>query len=82
MTLGQEINEGAQQVTYRDSNLPELSSITLKKKLYNTRLQNKPDDLKQIVSGTLKDITDISKLLLSLNKYRAETMNVINSAMG
>lgn len=34
------------------------------------------------MSGTLKDITDISKLLLSLNKYRAETMNVINSAMG
>lgn len=82
MTLGQEINEGAQMVTYRDSNIPELSSITLKKKLYNTRLQNKPEDLQQIVSGTLKDITDISKLLLSLNKYRAETMNVINSAMG
>jgi hypothetical protein len=82
MTLGQEISEGAQVQDHRDSNLPELSSLTLKKKLYNTRLQNKPNDLQQIVSGTLKDITDITKLLLSLNKYRAETMNVINSAIG
>lgn len=38
MTLGEEIKEGAQVFQYRDSNLPELSQITLKKKLYNTRL--------------------------------------------
>lgn len=83
MTLGQEINEGAQPFqSIRDSNIPELSSLTLKKKLYNTRLQNNPADLQQIISGTLKDITDITKLLLSLNKYRAETMTAINSAIG
>jgi len=83
MTLGQEIGEGAQPYeTVRDSNVAELSSITLKKKLYNTRLQNKPGDLQQIISGTLKDINDITKLLLTLNKYRAETMTAINSAIG
>lgn len=82
MTLGEEINVGAQVFNYRDTNMPELSSITLNKKLYNTRLQNKPEDLQQIISGTTKDIQDITKLLLSLNKYRAETMCVVNSALG
>jgi len=55
--------------------MPELSSITLKKKLYNTRLRNRPEDLQQIVSGATKDITDITKLLLTLNKYHADVMS-------
>ena len=38
--------------------------------------------MQQIISGTTKDIQDITKLLLSLNKYRAETMSVVNSALG
>jgi len=54
--------------------MPELSSITLKKKLYNTRLRNKLEDLQQPISGATKDITDITKLLLSLNKYHANVM--------
>lgn len=66
----------------RNSNVPELSSITLKKKLYNTRLQNKPEDMQQIISGTLKDITDITNLLLSLKQYRSETMNGFAMALG
>ena len=83
MTLGQEISEGAQPFeSIRDSDIPELSALTIKKKLFNTRLQNDPKDLQQIISGTLKDITDITKLLLSLNKYRAETMTAINTAIG
>lgn len=56
MSLGEEINVGAQTYEYRDTNMPELSAIKLKKKLYNTRLQNKPEDLQQIISGTTKDI--------------------------
>lgn len=58
-----------------------MSSISLKKKLYNTRLRNKKEDLQQIVSGATKDITDITKLLLSLNKYHADVMTNINSVM-
>ena len=61
--------------------MPEMSSISLKKKLYNTRLRNKKEDLQQIVSGATKDITDITKLLLSLNKYHADVMTNINSVM-
>lgn len=61
--------------------MPELSSITLKKKLYNTRLRNTPQDLQQIVSGATKDITDITKLLLSLNKYHANVMSNMNSVI-
>lgn len=52
-------------------NVPELSSIRLNKKLFNNRLQNKPEDLKKVVSGVTKDINDISNLILSLQKYRS-----------
>ena len=62
--------------------MPELSSITLKKKLYNTRIQNERQDLQQIVSGATKDINDITKLLLSLSKYRAETMGSLAGLVG
>lgn len=34
-----------------------------------------------IVSGATKDITDVTKLLLSLNKYRAEVMTSMNQAI-
>jgi hypothetical protein len=51
--------------------LPELSSLTLNKKLYNNRIQNEPENLKKIISGVTKDINDISKLLLSFEKYRS-----------
>jgi hypothetical protein len=45
--------------------------MRLKNRLFNTRLKNDPKDLQQIVSGATKDITDITKLLVGLNKYRA-----------
>ena len=61
--------------------MPELSSMTLQNKLYNTRLQNEPAELQQKISGATKHIHDITKLLLSLSKYRAETMGAVNSAM-
>jgi len=49
--------------------------MRLKNRLFNTRLRNDPNDLQQIVSGATKDITDMTKLLASLNKYRADVMN-------
>jgi len=61
--------------------MPELSSITLKKKLFNTRLMNVPEDLQQIISGATKDINDVTKLLLSLHKYRAEQMAHISHSI-
>lgn len=75
-TLGEEINDGAEM---REQELPqrvmpELSSIKLKKKLYNNRLMNKPGDLQQVISGATKDINDISNLLLSFNRYRSDTV--------
>lgn len=80
MDLAMEIDEGASPVPVTSS-MPELSSITLKNKLYNNRLQNNPEDLQQIISGATKHIHDVTKLLLSLSKYRAETMGPINESV-
>lgn len=55
--------------------------MRLKNRLFNTRLRNDPNDLQQIVSGATKDITDMTKLLASLNKYRADVMNQMNDAI-
>lgn len=55
--------------------------MTLQNKLYNTRMQNDPKDLQSKISGATKHIHDITKLLLSLSKYRAETMGAVNSVM-
>ena len=43
--LATEIDQGAEPVTV-DSNMPQLSSITLTNKLYNTRMKNEPGDLR------------------------------------
>jgi len=40
--------------------------MSLDKKLFNNRLQNDPEMLKDLISGASKDINDISQLLLSL----------------
>ena len=79
--LADEIAEGAQIVQHENSEQPELYSISLDRKLYNSRMQNEKEDLQQIVSGATKDITDVTKLLLSLAKYRAETMGPITQAV-
>ena len=71
MPLADEIDEGAQLNEHDNSEMPELYSISLDRKLYNSRMQNEKGDLQQIVSGATKDITDVTKLLLSLEKYRA-----------
>ena len=81
MPLADEIAEGAQLNEHENSDMPELYSISLNRKLYNSRMQNEKEDLQQIVSGATKDITDVTKLLLSLAKYRAETMGTINQAV-
>ena len=44
MDLATEMDEGAQPCPVA-SKMPELSSLVLKNKLYNTRLRNNPDDL-------------------------------------
>lgn len=51
--------------------MPELSSLRLDKKLFNNRLQNEPENLKRIISGVTKDITEVSNLILSFEKYRS-----------
>lgn len=81
MTLDEEIQEGPgnNEDLIQKLDMPELSSVTLKKRLYNTRLRNKPEDLKNQISGATKDITDVTKLLLSLNKYHANVMSNMNS---
>lgn len=50
---------------------PQLSSINLKRKLFNNRLINDSDALKSQINGVTKDISEISHLILSLEKYRS-----------
>ena len=78
MPLNEEIDEGPilQDIA---SEMPELSQRTLNKKLYNSIPQNDREDLQQLVSGAYKDIHDMTKLLLSLRKYRTETMGEMNA---
>jgi len=78
--LETEIDQGARP-TPVTSTMPELSSLKLHNKLYNTRLKNSREDLQQIISGATKHIHDITKLLLSLSKYRADTMGAVNAAV-
>ena len=78
--LAEEIDSGAQP-TPVTSNMPELFQLKLQNKLYNTRLKNDRDDLQMIISGATKHIHDITRLLLSLSKYRADTMGAVNAAM-
>ena len=80
MDLPSEIEEGAVAAPCT-SELPELFSLQLQNKLYNTRLQNQPGDLQQIISGATKHIHDITRLLLSLSKYRADTMGAIGDTV-
>ena len=61
--------------------MPKLSSIELKNKLYNTRLRNTPENLQDIISGTTKHIYGITELLLSLSKYRADTMGAMTQSV-
>lgn len=51
--------------------MPELSSLRLNKKLFNNRLQNEPENLKKVISGVTKDLTDISSLIVSLQNYKS-----------
>ena len=54
------------------AHIPELSSIRLNKKLFNNRLQNNPEDLKGLVRGARQDIQEITVLVQSLQRYRAQ----------
>ena len=50
--------------------MPELSSLQIKKKIFNNRLQNEPENLKKIISGVTRDISEISSLILTLSKSK------------
>ena len=80
MDLATEIDNGAEPVPVV-SNMPKLSSIELKNKLYNTRLRNTKENLQDIISGTTKHIYGITELLLSLSKYRADTMGAMTQSV-
>lgn len=58
--------------------IPELSSMQLKKKLFNNRLQNKPDDLKGLVRGAAGDIKEITQLVMQLQRYRTQFSDMKN----
>lgn len=58
--------ERKNQIEY---NLPELSSMQMKKKIFNTRLSNNFENLGTLVTGVTKDINEISSVLLSLERY-------------
>mmetsp|Transcript_7268 Transcript_7268/g.6406 ORF Transcript_7268/g.6406 Transcript_7268/m.6406 type:complete len:151 (+) Transcript_7268:120-572(+) len=43
--------------------MPELSSLQIKKKIFNNRLQNDIENLKKIIPGATKDISEISSMI-------------------
>jgi hypothetical protein len=57
-------------------NLPELYSMKLNKKIYNTRLSNEYDNLGPLVTGMQKDLNDISGMILSFEKYSSQVHNL------
>jgi len=48
--------------------------------MYCNRMTNTKGDLQNIISGATKDINDVSNLLLSFKKYRADTMKSLKEA--
>ena len=50
-------------------NLPELYSMQMNKKIYNNRLSNNYDNLKELVVGVSKDVNEVTQLLLKIEKY-------------
>lgn len=56
--------------------LPEIYSMQLNKKIFNNRLQNKFENLGNLVTGMSKDINEMSSLILSLEKYGSQMHNL------
>jgi len=65
-----------QKSNNEEFNLPELFSMQMNRKIQNTRLQNKPENLGNLVTGITKDIQEISGIVLSLEKYGTEIHNL------
>lgn len=59
-----------------DMQLPELSSMQLDKKLYNSRLCNDFDNLGNLIKGITKDIVEVSQLTLNMKKYGMNVHNI------
>jgi len=43
--------------------------MQMNKKIYNNRLSNNYDNLKQLVVGVSKDVNEVTTLLLKIEKY-------------
>jgi hypothetical protein len=52
-----------------ENGMPELYSMQFKKKIFNNRLSNNPENLGNLVTGITKDINELSQLILSMEKY-------------
>jgi hypothetical protein len=86
-TIDEEIKVNPEKKRLQEFGLPEVYSMQLDKKIYNSRLCNDFDNLGSLVKGITKDITDVSKLTLDMQKYGLNIHNVkkdfsnINSEM-
>jgi len=54
--------------------------MQMNRKIFNTRLQNKEENLGNLVTGITKDIHEISGILHSMEKYGAEIHNLHKDA--
>ena len=52
-----------------ENGMPELYSMQFKKKIFNNRLSNDPENLGNLVTGITKDINELSQLILYMEKY-------------
>lgn len=74
--LDEEIANNPEKKHLEEYGLPQLYSMKLEKKIYNSRLCNDFDNLGSLVKGITKDITDVSKLTLDMQKYGLNIHNV------
>jgi hypothetical protein len=56
--------------------LPELYSMQLDKKIFNSRLCNSFEDLGSLVKGITKDINEIADITINLENYGVQVHNV------
>jgi hypothetical protein len=56
--------------------LPELYSMKFNRKIFNNRLSNEFENLGSLVNGVTKDINDISKILMGMEKYGNQFNNM------
>ena len=75
-TLDREDEQFPEKKKNRDFGLPELYSRQLDKKIYNSRLCNNFEDIGGLCKGISKDIIEMSKLTIDMQKYGLNIHNV------